>query len=166
MYEFVFVFVTPAVTDLCLHVESATRQQHKVPVAGLVAILAVQGQIEIAYPGNRSTERKPFLLLKEVLWWWLLMALATVGSRHVWLCSTVVLKSDRDDILGAPVPMQSTFGSFSLVAWHLNRLEEESTQINHLQYPSFPSVSGGTTLRHGGERVKADTVKYGIISLT
>lgn len=81
-----------------------------------------------------------------------IMALATVGSRPVWLGLTAVLKS-RVDLLGVPVSPQSLFVSIFSLAQHLKRLEEKSTQISCPLSIPRKVVMGreDTTLQQGEE---------------
>lgn len=58
------------------------------------------------------------------------MALATAGSRLVWLGLTAVPKTDRDDLLETPVSAEGFFGSISSVAQCLQRQEEATLELS------------------------------------
>lgn len=76
----------------------------------------------------------------------LLLWVTSWPTLCVWLGMTVVLKPDRDDLLGASISSGSLYGLIFLVAQGLEGLEEESAQIScHL--PLVQEQGGAGTWR-------------------
>lgn len=81
------------------------------------------------------------------------MSLATVGSRHVWLGLTALSRSDRDDLLGAPISTAGLFGSVTAVTQRFRRLEEEREQLSRMLPLALPQRGErGPTVRRRDRR--------------
>jgi len=81
------------------------------------------------------------------------MSLATVRSRHVWLGLTALSRSDRDDLLEAPISTAGLFGSVTAVTQRFRRLEEEREQISRMLPLALPQRGErGPTVRRRDRR--------------